>query len=162
MKQYKQIVFVLFVLMLGMLTACGKTETKEETSPAAISILRFNDDADSAELIAYFEDGKVPKEVNILYDQMGSNPEITLTDNDTIKELYRLLSMVEVSGKSNMSITDCYHHIRFKLAENHYVYYSFEGSEIWCYGGANYNIQNSSKLFTYMREITDEYCQQKS
>lgn len=162
MKHYRHMVFVLFVLTLGLLTACGKTETKVETPPTALSILLFNDDAGSAELADYFNAGKVPEEANILYDQMGSNPDITITDADTIRELYRLLSMVEVTGKSNYSITDCYHHIQFKLADDHYVYYSFEGSELWCYGGENYNIQNSGKLFRYMQELTEEYCQQES
>lgn len=160
MKHWKYLIFVLPVLML-LLTACGKTEPQGETAAAAQSILLFHDDAGSAELIACFKDGKVPEEANILYDQMGSNPDITITDSDMIQELYRLLSMVEVTGKSNTSITDCYHHVQFKLADNHCIYYSFEGSEIWCYGGQNYEIQNSTKLFRYMQELTEAYCQQE-
>lgn len=100
--------------------------------------------------------------MNFLYDQMGSNPDITVTDTETIKELYRLLCMVEVTGKSNTSITDSYHHIQFKLADNQYVYYSFEGSKLWCYGGDNYNIQNSGKLFQYMHQLTEDYLEQES
>lgn len=131
MKHYKHIVFVLFALTISILSACGKTEAKFKTPQTSVSILLFNNDTGSAELAAYFKAGKVPEEANILYDQMGSNPDITITDADTVKELYRLLSMVEVTGKTDSSITDCYHHIQFKLADDHYVYYSFEGSEIW-------------------------------
>lgn len=152
---------VLLALLAVLLAACGKTETKVETTEAAQSILLFQEDAGSAELIAFFEEGKVPEEANILYDQMGSNPDITITDAETIQELYRLLSKVEVTGKSDTSITDCYHHVQFKLGENRYIYYSFEGSEIWCYGGENYAIQNSGKLFRYMQELTEEYLRQQ-
>lgn len=161
-KHCKYLVILLLVFTVVLLAACGKTEPKVENGISTKSILLFHDDAGSAELAAYFKDGKVPEEANILYDQMGSNPDITITDAETIQELYRLLSMVEVTGKSNTSITDCYHHVQFKLADNHYIYYSFEGSEIWCYGEENYKIQNSGKLFRYMQELTDAYCQQNS
>lgn len=162
MKQQNYGMLILLVFMTGLLTACGKTETAVETAAKAQSILQFQEDAGSAALAASFKDGKIPEEANILYDQMGSNPDITITDADAIKELYRLLHMVEVTGKTDTSITDCYHHIQFKLSEDQYVFYAFEGSEIWCYGGENYEIQNSSKLFRYMQELTEAYCRQES
>lgn len=162
MKHCRYLFVVLLVVMSCLLIACGKTEPEAEAAAAAESILLFQEDEGSAELTAYFKDGKIPEEVNILYDQMGSNPDITITDADTIQELYRLLSKVEVTGKSEMSITDCYHHIQFKLADDLYIYYSFEGSEIWCYRGQNYNIRNSTRLFRYMQELTEEYCRQES
>lgn len=162
MKYGKSVIILLLVFLVCLLAACKKSEPKVEAAAAAESILLFQEDEGSAELTAYFKDGKIPEEVNILYDQMGSNPDITITDADTIQELYRLLSMVEVTGKSEMSITDCYHHIQFKLADDLYIYYSFEGSEIWCYRGQNYNIRNSTRLFRYMQELTEEYCRQES
>ena len=69
----------------------------------------------SAELIQYFKNGNVPEEANALYDQMGSNPEITITDAETIKELYKYLGMVKVDGETNESITDCYHYVHGSL-----------------------------------------------
>ena len=110
----------------------------------------------SAELIQYFADGNVPEEANALYDQMGSNPEITITDAETIKELYKYLGMVKVDGETNESITDCYHYVQFKLKDDHYIYYSFEGENIWSYGGKNYSISNSGKLFGLIKELTNE------
>ena len=167
MKNYKHLIPVLLVLTLGLLTACGQAEPEPEpTAPPAEltessgnSILSFNNDEGSAELIRCFEDGNIPEEANILYDQMGANPDITIRDPETIRDLYDLLRMVEVTGETNESITDCYHHIQFKLAEDHYVYYSFEGSDIWCYGTKHYAIRNSGKLFTFMRGLTEEYCE---
>lgn len=171
MKLSKQFIFVLMVLTIGLLTACDNTALKIEeileptahiiSEVAEKSLLYFNDDEGSAKLIQYFESGNVPEEVIFLYDQMGSNPEITLNDPNRIQELYHLLKSVTVIGETNESITDCYHYIQFKLAEDCYVHYSFEGSDIWCYGGQNYSIDNSKKLFAFMNELTDEYWEQE-
>ena len=120
------------------------------------SILTYNSDEGSAGLIAFFESGNVPEEVSFLYDQMGANPEVTVRDAEVIKNLYELLKSVEVTGETQMSITDCYHHIQFKLAEDLYVSYRFEGSEIWCCGDKNYSLANSSGLFNAMQKLLNE------
>ena len=162
MKYCKHLILMLLVLMMGLLAACGQSEPKEETGSGssgipADSILFYNDDEGSAELIQYFAEGNVPEEANILYDQMGSNPDITITDADTIKELFDRLSKVEVVRETNESITDCYHHVQFKLADDHYIYYSFEGSEIWCCGTKRCSINDNANLFGYMEDLTYEY-----
>ena len=162
MKYCKHLILMLLVLMMGLLAACGQSEPKEETGSGSLgipadSILFYNDDEGSAELIQYFAEGNVPEEANILYDQMGSNPDITITDADTIKELFDRLSKVEVVRETNESITDCYHHVQFKLADDHYIYYSFEGSEIWCCGTKRCSINDNANLFGYMEDLTYEY-----
>ena len=162
MKYCKHLILMLLVLMMGLLAACGQSEPKEETGSGSLgipadSILFYNDDEGSAELIRYFAEGNVPEEANILYDQMGSNPDITITDADTIKELFDRLSKVEVVRETNESITDCYHHVQFKLADDDYIYYSFEGSEIWCCGTKRCSINDNANLFGYMKDLTDEY-----
>lgn len=171
MKLFTKFISILIVLTVGFLTACDNTKPKVEdtsgstaqtTSEAAEeSLLYFNDDEGSAKLIRCFEEGNVPEEATILYDQMGSNPEITITEPEKIRELYQLLRSVTVIGETNESITDCYHYIQFKLAEDCYVRFSFEGSEIWCYEKQNYSIGNSQKLFTFMNELTNEYLNQE-
>ena len=162
MKYCKHLILMLLVLMMGLFAACGQSEPKEETGSGSLgipadSILLYNDDEGSAELIEYFAEGNVPEEANILYDQMGSNPDITITDADTIKELFDRLSKVEVVRETNESITDCYHHVQFKLGDDDYIYYSFEGSEIWCSGTKRCSINDNADLFGYMRDLTDEY-----
>ena len=171
MRFSKLFIPVLMVLTMGLFTACDNTATEVETNPEPTaqiisetqgkSLLYFNDDEGSAKLIQYFEDGNVPEEAIFLYDQMGSNPEITITDPEKIQELYQLLRMVTVIEETNESITDCYHYIQFKLADDCYIHYSFEGSEIWCYGEQNYSIDNSKKLFAFMSGLTDEYWEQE-
>ncbi|MCI5597341.1 MAG: hypothetical protein MR380_11645 [Lachnospiraceae bacterium] len=165
---WKYLLMVLLVIMAGSLAACGQkktesateSETESKTTNATEfpvnSILYFNDDEGSTELIQYFEDGNVPEEATALYDQMGSNPEITITDAETIKELYKYLGMIKVHRKTNESITDCYHYVEFKLADDHYIHFSFEGTDIWSYGGKNYSISNSGKLFGLIKELTDK------
>lgn len=171
MKKLKLIIPGIVLLGAIMITACGKAgnpiepDSKPiETDTSGIplnSILYYNEDPDSAELMKFFEDGNVPEEADILYDQMGSNPSIIITDPEIIRELYNRLGKVTVEGKSNLSITDCYHHVQFKLSEDKYIYYSFEGSELWCYKSENYNITNGGKLFSYMRELTENYWEQE-
>lgn len=181
-KYGKYLLLGLLVMMTGSLAACGQKETTPESEPGSASvsepvsasepasasnitnastfpinsILYFNDDKGSAELIQYFEDRNVPEEVNALYDQEGGNPEITITDAETIKELYKYLGMVKVDGETDMGLTDGYHHVQFKLADDRYIYYSFEGTDIWRYGGKNYSISNSDKLFGLIKELTAE------
>ena len=167
MKIFKRFIPpALMVLIIGLLTSCGSTgpEAGENQEPSVKivieneeSILYFNDDEGTAKLIQCFESGSVPEEATFLYDQMGSNPEITITDPEKIRELYRLLSVVTVTGETDESVTDCYHYVQFKLAEDCYIHYSFEGSEIWCYEKHSYSIENSNKLFSYMCELTEEY-----
>lgn len=179
-KYCKYLLLSLLVMMTGSLAACGQKKTESEPEPVpesgpvsesepapeskttngtefpVNSILYYNEDEGSAELIQYFADGKVPEEANALYDQMGGNPEITITDAETIKKLYKYLGMVKVDGETNISLTDCYHYVQFKLADDHYIHYSFEGTDIWSYGGKNYSISNSGKLFGLIKELTAE------
>ena len=145
-----------------VMAGCGKTQKTpspsiEATDSAGIpkkSILLYKNDEGSAKLIKAFEEGNIPMEVNFMYDQMGSNPDVTVKDPDTIKALYNALSKITVGGKSLMSVTDCYHYIQFKLAEDQYILYRFEGEDLWCFNGSNYNINNSKALFSMMYDIT--------
>ena len=164
MKNKYLIMGLILVLTLGMFAACGKAEPEPEPEPKiedtgdipSDSILYFNDDEGSAELIKFFEDGNVPSEVTAMYDQMGSNPEITVTDPETIQQLYKYLSQIRVKKETYESITDCYHYIQFKLADDKYIHYSFEGTDIWCYNGKNYSIENSGAMFGLIKQLTEE------
>lgn len=169
MKTYRFLILIVAVLIVGSLAACTAAKAPDskpvETSSSKIpsdSILFFDDDPGSAELMQFFEDGKVPEEANILFDEMGSNPDITITNSAIIKELYQRLSKITVSKESNTSITDSYHHVQFKLANDKYINYSFEGSDLWCYNSKNYDITDGGKLFAYMKELTVKVLEQKS
>ena len=162
MKKTILILLCAVIMASSMFVGCGRAYKSPSPNitvndAAGIpkkSILHFNDDEGSAKLIKAFEDGNIPSEVSFMYDQMGSNPEITVKDPDTIKALYNALSKVTVGGKTFMSVTDCYHYIQFKLAEDEYVLYRFEGTDIWSYNKKNYNISNSKALFNMMYDLT--------
>ena len=165
---FRLAVLTLLILTVFLLAACGKTAAEPESisktsdapaSSAAIpdnSILYFNDEEGGAKLIQFFQDGKIPEEASFRYDQMGANPDITITDSEEIQKLYSLLSKVGVIGETDMSVTDCYHFVQFKLADDLYIHYSFEG-DIWCCGNQNYELENTKDLFQYMLELTDLY-----
>lgn len=164
MRKSNKFFLIILVTSVVLLSACGHTRQDPDPSQNSNieipkgSLLLFNNDEGSAQLVQFFEEGNIPEEVTFLYDQMGSNPEITVTDPDTILELYNRLSLINVIGESPESITDCYHYIQFKLSDDCYICYSFEGSELWCYDHKNFSIENSNKLFTYMSDLTQEYC----
>lgn len=164
----KKVVIISLAMTMIMSTACKKTKQQSEdtTKPTVTStsvqgvsnnsILYFNNDEGSLELIQFFSDGKTPSEVNFLYDQMGSNPDITITDPHEIQKMYELLSKVEVVGETQMSVTDSYHYIQFKLADDLYIHYQFEG-DMLVYKEKNYELKNTKELFNYMLELTDTY-----
>ena len=162
MKKFRILLSALLITAAMLLSACSGSQQAAEAPPqsgeASVlpedSILAFNNDEGSAKLVRFFEEGNVPEEASFRYDQMGANPEITLTDPEQIQELYELLSQVTVSGETDMSVTDCYHFVQFKLAEDCYIHYSFEGSEIYCLGNRNYSIENSKELFRFMSSLT--------
>ena len=106
------------------LVSCGKKKTEEQTSESTAtiesctpekSILWFQDNEGAKKIMEDMNNGNIPKECNVLYDEMGSRPEVTVTDAGTITDLYNRLALMSVGEKSNMSITDSYHHIRFTL-----------------------------------------------
>ena len=163
-KLFCIILSVLLVISVCLCSGCDLIKPKDGGNTEATieggsnkSILKFNDDEGSKELVKAFEEGKAPKEVRAMYDQMGSNPEIVITDEETIKKLYDYLSLIEIEGETNESITDCYHYISFAVSDSLSVSYSFEGTEIWRYNNKGYKIKNSGKMFSLIESLTDEY-----
>lgn len=117
------------------------------------SILHFQNDEGGAKLAADMEAGNIPTECNVLYDRMGALPDVTVTDPETITELYDLLSVVHVVGESNMSITDSYHHISFTLQDGTRVSYGFEGEGNLVLGKTAYFVAGDGPLWSFVRQL---------
>ena len=102
--------------------------------------------------------GRIPVSCNVLYDQMGALPEVTVTDPETIAELYnRLSQMIVLEGGRAMSITDSYHHIYFTLQDGTVVGWSFEGEGSLDKGSEGlYPVSDEGGLWSYVRELQDE------
>lgn len=99
-------------------------------------------------LVEDMETGRIPQSVNVLYDQMGSRPDVDITDEETIRRIYRELCRIEVAGKTNLSVTDCYHHVIFTLQDGTQVGFWFESEEILdCGGGLRYSVTGGSALW---------------
>ena len=128
----------------------GTTVTVESCIPEK-SILWFKDDEGAKKLMADINDGKIPSECNVLYDEMGSRPEVTVTDSETILDLYNRLALMSVGEKSEMSITDSYHHIRFTLQDGTTVGWSFEGENLLNIGTENYEVKDEGNLWSAVR-----------
>jgi hypothetical protein len=92
---------------------------------------------------------------------MGERPTVTITDAATITEIYDLITNAVVIGKTDMSITDSYHHVFFTLVDGSTVGYSFEGEGILCVGRDNYAVIGTELLWQKVRALQDEFVQGK-
>ena len=133
----------------------GSTMTIESCIPEK-SILWFQDNEEAKKLIEDMNDGNIPQECNVLYDEMGSRPEVTVTDAETITDLYNRLALMSVGEKSQMSITDSYHHIRFTLQDGTTVGWNFEGKDLLNIGTENYDVKDEGDLWFAVRQLQEK------
>ncbi len=126
------------------------------------SILTFDDDAASAQLVEDMQAGRTPTSCTVLYDQMGSRPSVTITDARTMREVYKKLARMLVEGETNMSITDSYHYVLFELQDGSKASYAFEGEDVLVRGGQNYAVQDRSGLWQYVRQLQEDYLREES
>lgn len=136
-------------------SATGIEVTKGTEVPTD-SILSFDGDAGSARLVADMEAGRVPTECDVLYDEEGMLPPVTVTDADGISEIYRLLAEVTVVGKSDMSVTDGYHFVSFALQDGPSVSFCFEGDSIVHRDDGNYEVEGAGPLWAHIRNLQAE------
>ncbi len=126
------------------------------------SILKFDGDAASAQLVEDMRAGKTPTSCTVLYDQMGALPSVTITDARTMREVYKKLARMHVEGKTDMSITDNYHFVSFELQDGAKVSYGFEGEGILARGKQNYAVRDQSGLWTYVRQLQEQQLREES
>lgn len=114
----------------------------------------FADDEGVAKLVSSMERGELPTSANVLYDQMGSLPDVEVSDPATIHRIYEYVSAISVAGESGYSVTDSYHHVFFTLADGTRVGFSFEGEgNLVGPGGTNYYVVGDGPLWSYVREL---------
>ena len=113
-------------------------------------IFVFDKSEGAKTLMTAFDEGTIVS-AEVLYDQMGGNAPYQTTDQDEIRTIYKALKNITVKGKSNMSITDCYHYVFFTFEDVTSYGYRFEGTELLCYGSGNYDITGGGDLFSFMR-----------
>jgi len=129
----------------------GQTEL---SFPCPITEFGMVENADR--LSSDMEAGTVPKECRVLYDEMGSRPEVILTDPDMIAQIYELLSDITVTGPSEYSITDCYHHVDFTLQDGTQTRFHFEGEELLSFDRENFDVSGGDKLWAMIRSLQEE------
>lgn len=120
---------------------------------ASDSILLFDGDERSLQLVKDMEEGSFPTECTVVYDQMGSLPSVTVTDEATVGKVYELLVDVTVGEESPYSITDNYHSVSFVLRDGSRVGFSFEGESLLSRGRQNYTVKGSGPLWAYVRTL---------
>lgn len=156
--------FVLLLVLCCMVFVGGCSQSAEPTDTGSgdvtesvignipeNSILAFTGD----ELNGAMAAGEIPVSCSVLYDEMGSRPEVTVTDEELIKDLYNRLGHITIKGETNTSITDAYHHISFELRAGTVVTYNFEDT-LWCHNGINYETEGSGRLWSKVRELQEE------
>lgn len=145
----------------------GTTEQGEKPHGVAInlsddSILTFDGDAASAQLVEDMRMGRIPTSCTVRYDQMGSLPTVTVTDARTIRDVYKKLARMHVQGPTDMSITDSYHLVSFELQDGSKASYNFEGSDVLVRGKQNYAVTDDGHLWEYVRQLQEQYLQEQS
>lgn len=160
-----------FLLLILIITGCseagaykagsdGKGYSEQNAKEAADmpedSVLLYFDDEDIKALVSDMQEGKIPKECTVLYDAMGTLPQVTLTDKEEIGDIYDLLSEVVVVDDSGLDVTDAYHFVSFKLSDGRDVNFSFEGEETLCRGTYElYSVKGSEALWSYVRGLKE-------
>ena len=129
--------------------------TPKTTEGDDMSILAYlADDEKVAKLVSDMEAGKVPKQCDMLYDQMGANPEVTVTDSDDISEAYRLVEQIKVNPDSQaMPVTDSYHHVYFTLQDGTRVGWSFEGAGVIDRGRESLAVTGDDALWRHVIQL---------
>ncbi|MCI7505667.1 MAG: hypothetical protein MSA55_06805 [Coriobacteriaceae bacterium] len=107
-------------------------------------------------LVGDMEAGLIPQSANVLYDQSGSRPDVDVTDEETIRQIYAGLCRIEVVGETDVSVTDCYHHVIFTLQDGTQVKFAFESEEILdCGGNRRYSVTDGGELWSLVRDLQD-------
>ena len=136
-------------------TAAGNNTPSSAAAVAENSIVNFKNDKAYARLKSDMEKGDTPIECNVLYDVGGARPDVTVTDQAKIKEIYDQLAKITVGEKSAQSVTDSYHHITFRLRNDTYVSFYFEGEDLFCWDKDNYAVSGGSSLWYTVRGLQD-------
>ena len=136
--------------------APGGGDAKQTGGIPSDSILYFQDDEGAAKLMKDMEEGNVPSECRAMYDEMGSRPEVVMTDPEQITEAYSRLSQMTIGGPTDYSITDCYHYISFRLQDGTSVGWRFESAQCLCWGPQNYEVTNAGSVWGMVRDLQDQ------
>ena len=137
-------------------SSAASSSGSEPSAASNVSILDFQNDAKVAKLKSDMEAGRIPVSCNVLYDTMGARPDVDVTDPAVITDIYNALSRVTVVAPSDMSVTDSYHHVSFKLQDGTSVGFSFEGDGLLSGGRKNYQVSGTGELWKLVRSIQDE------
>ena len=65
---------------------------KSEPAVSENSIVNFQNEKGFVKLREDMKNGDIPIECNVLYDEEGSRPDVTVTDQETIRNIYGLSS----------------------------------------------------------------------
>ena len=169
-----RVAVTLFALALALCLGCTKPAeeaTGVEPAPAGSEgsdegpvtivegtpLIWFVDTDEVAQLRSDMQEGRIPTSCNVLYDQSGTLPDVTVTDPDTIKAIYELVQgmVVPESGRA-MSVTDSYHHVIFTLQDGTRAAFNFEGVHNLYWNGKNYPVIYDDELWMLVRQLQDE------
>ncbi|MBQ3322787.1 MAG: hypothetical protein IJH05_08100 [Firmicutes bacterium] len=114
-------------------------------------ILVFDKSEGAKKLMTAFDEGSI-ESVELLYDEGGAGEPYETEDQTEIREIYKALKNITVTGESETSVTDGYHYVVFNFADGGSYGYNFEGRGILVYGEKNYEISGSDAFFDFVQE----------
>ena len=152
-RKIRACLMIAILALSSLLAACGQKPAPVQES---VPILSFQDDENTAKLVSDMEAGKLPTECYVMYDEMGSRPEVEVTDPEILKEIYKRFSQMTVGAKTDTSVTDSYHYIIFILQDGTEVSWGFEGIGLLIRGQENYEVSDEGGLWEYVRRMQEE------
>ena len=162
----KRLLSILLILIFALsLVSCSSKNNNSstdsnatETIDTSISgkLLEIDNRKETKKLVECFNEDKYPISVYVIFDQSGSLPSLETADTDFMKEVYTLLSKVEIIGKTNESVTDSYHCVSFMLSDGTSATFNFEGENLIHLGDSNYRVENTKELFERIRKETQK------
>ena len=129
---------------------------------SSTSVLTFDNDPASAQLVADMENGRIPTSCTVRYDQMGALPTVTATDERSIREVYKRLARMHVGSEPGMGVTDSYHLVSFELQDGTVTSFNFEGVGTLVRGKTSYSVSDDGGLWEYVQFMQKRYLRDQS
>ena len=144
--------FVLSVLMVLSLCACGRSKPAEapfEVTVAGANLPEFGDYTGLTEFLNAAENDPV---IRIAYmpGTMGSTDELYVTDTEAVSKIINALKKVRISAATKSTVTDWYPSVRLETENGAALSFSFDGE--WLAGSkTNYVLSGMDAVWKLIK-----------
>jgi hypothetical protein len=135
----------IWAILLALLTLCGAAAAGDFRTVTGLD-----------ETAKKLEEGVTIDEVYYTDGYGFSTSEFTTADPEEIEALWTALNRITIGEKSDMSITDWYPQIVFRLSDGTYAHVSFEAHWL-SLGMENYEVENAEPFWNLTAALVQKY-----